>query len=91
MKRIINVLIAAFVLTLVTATYACAQWELQGKYSEGLAIVVDSNGKYGFIDEDGKVVVPCKWELASDFSEGQATVTDANGKWCTIDKTGKIK
>lgn len=55
MKRIINVLIAAFVLTLVPATYACAQWELQGKYSEGLAIVVDSNGKWCTIDKTGKI------------------------------------
>ena len=36
MKRFIYVVLAAFVLALVPASYACAQWKYQCEYSEGL-------------------------------------------------------
>jgi hypothetical protein len=49
--------------------------------------VVKLNGKYGFIDKDGKEVIPLKYEYARNFSEGLATV-ELNGKWGYIDKTG---
>lgn len=55
MKRIINVLLVAIVLTLVPATYACAQWEYKGEYSEGLAVVMDANGMHT-IDKTGKIL-----------------------------------
>ena len=56
MKRILNVLIAAFVLTLVPAMYASAQWEYKGDYYEGLAVVKDANGNDHYIDKTGKIV-----------------------------------
>lgn len=61
-----------------------------GNFSEGLAYYKDANGKYGFIDETGKIVVPCKWNSVGFFSEGLATVMDANRKCGFIDKTGKV-
>ena len=90
MKRIIKVLFAAFVLTLVPATYANAQWKDRGDFFEGLAAVKDANDKYGFINKTGKVVIPCKWRWARDFHEGLAAVVDANGKYGFINKTGKV-
>ena len=69
---------------------AAKKWKYQGDYYEGLAAVLDDNDKWGFIDETGKVVIPCQWKNAGYFSKGQAAVLDANGKWHTIDKTGKI-
>ena len=80
MKRIINVLLVAFVLSLVPATYASAQWKMRGDYSEGLAAVRDDNWRCGFIDKTGKLVIPCKWISARSFSEGLAAVTDDNKK-----------
>ena len=77
MKRIIYIVLSAVVLSLVPATYACAQWKEQGKYREGLADVLDANDKWGFIDETGKVVIPCQWKSIGTFRDGLAYVKDA--------------
>lgn len=61
MKRIILIVLSAVVLSLVPAAQACAQWENQCDYMEGLAAVKDSNGKWGFVNKKGKLVIPCKW------------------------------
>ena len=90
MKKLFNVLFVAFVLSLVPAANACAQWKDAGNFSEGLAGVMDANEKWGFIDKTGKVVISCQWKGARDFHEGLALVKDANEKWGFIDKTGKI-
>lgn len=47
--------------------------EEAGVFSEGLALV-KSDGKYGFIDTKGKVVIACQFELAGDFSEGLSAI-----------------
>ncbi len=51
---------------------------------------IKNNGKYGFADKIGKVVIPCQWKDTRTFSEGLAAVRDASGKWGFIDKTGKV-
>lgn len=51
---------------------------------------IEKNGKYGYADEAGKVVIPCKWKEAWEFSEGLALVEDDYGKLGYIDKTGKV-
>ena len=56
-------------------------------FKEGLARV-EADGKYGYIDKEGKEVVSPKYEEARDFSEGLALV-GADGKWGYIDKEGK--
>lgn len=66
------------------------KWKEVGNYSEGLARVQDANGKCGFIDQTGRLVIPCKWKDAGWFSEGLAWVEDANYKWGYIDKTGQV-
>lgn len=48
------------------------------------------DGKWGFADEAGNVVIPCKWKFAWSFSEGLARVYGDNGKYGFIDKTGKV-
>ncbi len=90
MKRIIFIVLSAVVLSLLPATYASAQWKYKGDFHEGLAVVMDANGKYGFINKTGKVVIPCKWESAGDFHEGLARAMDANGNKYLINKKGKI-
>lgn len=49
--------------------------------------IVDKYGKWGFIDKNGKEVIPCKYDDASGFSEGLAQVKK-NGKWEFINKYG---
>ncbi len=60
-------------------------------FSEGL-LSVKIDGKWGFIDVDGKIVIPAKYKDAHDFSEGLAAVEFGENKnqWGFIDKTGKI-
>ncbi len=50
-------------------------------------VLVSLNGKYGFADENGNIVIPLKYDYAKDFSEGLALVK-LNGKWGYIDKNG---
>ncbi len=42
-------------------------------FSEGLLVVV-KNGKYGYIDQNGRLVISTKFEGAQKFSEGLANV-----------------
>lgn len=51
---------------------------------------ITKDGKYGFADMSGKVVIPYQWEFADSFSEGTAAVKDPNGKYGFIDKTGLV-
>ncbi len=66
------------------------KWKEIREYDEGLAGVRDVDGKWGFIDKTGKLVIPCQWKKALFFSEGLAGVQDDNEKWGFIDKTGKV-
>ncbi len=61
-------------------------WE----YSEGL-LNVQINDKWGFVDREGKIVIPVIFNETLTFSEGLAAVEFANGKnqWGFIDKSGK--
>ena len=61
-----------------------------GFFHDGLAKVKGLNGKYGFIDQSGKLLIPCRWESVETFSSGMAAVKDVNKKWGYINTTGKI-
>jgi bifunctional DNA-binding transcriptional regulator/antitoxin component of YhaV-PrlF toxin-antitoxin module len=53
--------------------------------------ILDENiGKFGFADEAGNVVIPCKWRDVGEFSEGLALVADDEMNYGYIDKTGKV-
>lgn len=56
--------------------------------SEGFS-AVKINGKYGFVDNFGKLVIPAIYEKVDYFCEGLAPVLLKN-KWGFIDKTGKL-
>ena len=51
------------------------QYEDAKTFSEGLA-AVKKDGKWGYIDETGKQVIPCKYEFAYNFNEGVALVVE---------------
>ncbi|WP_128543801.1 WG repeat-containing protein [Larkinella soli] len=57
-------------------------------FSDGLAAVA-RNEKWGFIDREGKEVIPLQYEDAASFSEGLACVK-LGGKNGFIDKAGKM-
>ncbi len=59
------------------------------KYSEGVIAVKSSNGKYGYVDKTGKVVIPFKYDDAEEFHNGTAVVYIKDG-YTLIDKSGKI-
>jgi hypothetical protein len=62
-------------------------------FSEGLARIRkygDNKNKDGFIDKDGKLVIPMKFEYALDFKDGLARVFNIN-KYGFIDVKGNIK
>lgn len=54
--------------TLVSPKYEDAE-----SFSDGLA-AVKQGGKWGYIDESGKLVIPCQFDKAYPFSEGLAIV-----------------
>lgn len=62
------------------------RFQKAGPFVEGLA-PVKMGGKYGYVDKDGKCVVPYRYESAGVFSEGLARVA-INGKYGYIDHNG---
>lgn len=61
-----------------------------GFFYEGLAYVQkDRWGLYGYIDEEGNVVIDFQFDYANDFSEGLAVVRIENS-YGYIDKEGNI-
>lgn len=47
-------------------------------FSEGLALVINEDHKYGFINEQGVIVIPCRFEsrlvFVSSFNDGRASL-----------------
>ena len=56
-------------------------------FDEGL-LCAKKNGRFGYLDEDGKEVIPFQYERASTFSNGQAYVKK-DGKYFIINRNGK--
>ena len=57
-------------------------------FSDGLARI-KQNGKYGYIDKSGKIVILPQFDETSDFSDGMAVIKK-NDKYGYIDKNGSI-
>ena len=64
------------------------QFDEAGSFHEGLACV-ERNGKWGYIDTKGHVIIPLNYENARSFGEGLAPVKQ-NGKWGYVDKSGHV-
>lgn len=64
-----------------------AKYQDAGPFMEGLA-AVKLGGKYGYIDMEGRSVIPYKYHTAGVFSEGLACVS-MNGKYGYVDREGK--
>ena len=73
--------------TLITESDLSVKYDHVYPHSyEGMTIVI-KDSKYGFINEDGKLVIPCKYDEACNFYEGLAKVR-TNDKLQLIDKYG---
>ena len=59
-------------------------------YGQELRPAKGLNGKWGFIDESGKVVIPFIFKGIGEFSEGLVSVMRGVSEWGFIDKTGKV-
>ena len=57
-----------------------------GEYSEGFAAVKNGD-KWGFINTEGKEIIPCKYDKAKMFHGGLASVL-LNGKWISVNTEG---
>lgn len=57
-------------------------------FSEGLAPVQASNGKWGYINESQQFVISPRFEDAKEFQSGKAAVK-ANSKWGFINRRGE--
>jgi hypothetical protein len=57
-------------------------------FSQNLSPFKRENGKFGFKDSTGNIVVEAKYDDAESFSEGLAAVS-LNNKWGFINKEGK--
>jgi len=96
MKKLFNIMLCAVMIlgimpiakAATVQTYAIKpQYEAAGDFHEGLA-AIKRDGKWGFIDKTGKVVIAPQYDYVRQFSEGLAAV-QKDGKFGVIDKTGK--
>ena len=64
-------------------------YEECGDFSEQLAFV-GRDGKYGYVDLDGELVIPMSLHGATSFSGGVAAVEIEPGRWGFIDRAGRV-
>ena len=78
---------AATYIEVIPPTYEDAEY-----FSEGLA-AVKLNGKWGYIDKAGKVIIQYKYDWAGAFEEGLAVVSighEETGDYYVINKSGEV-
>ncbi len=59
-----------------------------GPFSQGLAFFQDKSKKYGFINQEGKIIIPAQYARATELSEGKAAVGLTPTKWTYIKPDG---
>ncbi len=59
-------------------------------YTTNTLFVKKENGKYGFVDKDGKVVVEIKYDDATEQNDCGYVAVKKDGKWGAIDQEGNI-
>lgn len=59
-------------------------------FSEGLLAVRNSEGKWGFLNTSGMMVIDTEWSKVYPFRYGLSSARyEKGGNWCHIDKKGK--
>lgn len=64
------------------------KFEDAGVFSDGLA-QVRVNGRWGYIDTEGKISIPATFDEVTPFSNGLALVV-VQGKWQYVDRFGGV-
>ena len=90
MPNIVLISIIAVLILLVSlkVTFPYMKYEVYGYESDGL-ILVKRGKKYGYINNNKKIIIPIKFENADNFSFGRARI-NINGKYGFINKKGEI-
>jgi hypothetical protein len=83
---------AALMVATLLGSVGCAspkgpRFQNVGGFSEGVAPVQASNGKWGYINTQNQFVIPAKFDEAKQFQSSRAAVK-LNGKWGFINKQG---
>lgn len=81
-KIIIAILSVIICISLAVITYS--QTEVNS-----VLYPIEVNGKYGYINKSGRIVVKPQYDDAKNFSEGLALIL-VNGKWGYINNTGTL-
>lgn len=63
---------------------------LARNFSNGLARVQDSTEYWGYVNLEGKIVIPLEYTRVQEFHENKAFVCDKNNKWCLMLTNGTI-
>jgi hypothetical protein len=70
--------------------------ERAGNFFDGMVSIENSEGKWGFANKEGKIVIKPSYDEVSDFYDGKAVVTETKGKeneesnhFYVIDKNGE--
>jgi len=89
-SRGLLILISFLFIVFVCEAQTSVKYDSIAPYSEGLA-AVKLNGRWGYIDENKKLVIPIRYRKVKPFSEGLAEVMDSSSvAQGYIDKTGKL-
>lgn len=67
---------------------ACKECSTLSSFHDGLAAIC-KDGKWGYMDKVGKIVIPPSYSSARDFHEGLAAVSK-DGRYGYIDKDGNV-
>ena len=87
-KKLLVLAISIALLFLTGCQTTGPKYKNVGSYSDGLAPVQISNGKWGYVNERQSWVITARFEDAKEFSGGKAAVKQ-NGKWGFINKRGE--
>lgn len=68
----------------------CVNVNAQVNHSTARLRPIQQNGKWGYIDSTGKIVIRPQFVWAEEFSEGLAAIENENGKHGYIDETGAL-
>ena len=85
MKKLMFVLLLPFFMPVFAQKWA-KEYDFVNDLSNGVSLVKKS-GKYGFVNKDGKVVVPLVYDESSTMSEGYAPVRKGD-VWGYVDSLG---
>ena len=89
MKKMLWLILAlCFLCSFEIASATSIAFTGMGEYSEGF-VPVETDEKWGFIDANGSIIIPCDYDRVGSFSEGMATVCQ-NEKWGVIDTKGNL-